>query len=83
MTIYDIGFNEEHDMFIVGSDISFAEETDIVKQRLTIRLQFILEEWFLDVTAGMPYTQIIFDQGTSLEDLYSIFYNEVKNTEGV
>lgn len=83
MTIYDIGFDAEHDMALNGADIYFAEEVDIVKQRLTIRLQFLLEEWFLDNTIGLPYTQFIFEQGSSIEDIYEYFRKEIKNTEGV
>lgn len=83
MTIFDIGFDDDHDMTLDGSDISFSEEKDIVKQRLTIRLQFLLEEWFLDNRAGLPYTQFIFVQGSDLEDIYSIFRQEINDTEGV
>lgn len=83
MTIYDIKFNDEHDMHLSGSDIAFAEESDIVKQRLTIRLQFLLEEWFLDNRAGLPYTQTILEQGASLDDIYILFRDEIKNTDGV
>ena len=83
MTIFDIGFDANHDMHLSGSDIAFAEELDIVKQRLTIRLQFLLEEWFLNNTAGLPYTQFIFEQGSSIEDIYELFRKEINDTEDV
>ena len=83
MTIFDIKFNNDHDMILDGSDMAFAEEKDIVVQRLTIRLQFLLEEWFLDNTAGLPYTQFIFEQGSSIEDIYELFRKEINDTEGV
>lgn len=83
MTIFDINFDDTHDMHLSGSDIAFAEDDDIVKQRLSIRLQFLLEEWFLDNRAGLPYTQFIFQQGNSLEDIYSTFRQEIKDTEDV
>lgn len=83
MIIFDISFNDNHDLHLAGSDIAFAEKTDIVKQRLTIRLQFLLEEWFLDNTVGLPYTQFIFEQGSSIEDIYELFRKEIKDTEGV
>lgn len=83
MTIFDIKFDDNHDMHLSGSDIAFAEESDIVKQRLTIRLQFLFNEWFLDNRAGLPYTQFIFEQGSDLEDVYSLFRQEIKDTEGV
>jgi len=83
MTIYDIAFNDEHDMYLSGRDIAFTGDSDTVVQRLKIRLQFLLEEWFLDNTAGLPYTQFILEQGASIEDIYTIFRDETKNTEGV
>ena len=82
MTIYDIKF-DDHDMTLDGSYIAFAEEDDIVVQRLTIRLQFLLEEWFLDNRVGLPFTQFIFEQGSTIEDLYELFRKEINDTEGV
>lgn len=81
--IYDIFFDTLHDLTLDGSDLKFATEEDIVKQRLTIRLQFLLEEWFLDATAGLPYTQFIFKQGSSIDIIYSLFRQHILATEGV
>ncbi len=84
MTIFDVAFDEEnHDLYLSGQDLAFAEESNITKQRLTIRLQFLLEEWFLDNRAGLPYTQFILEQGSSIEDIYELFRTEIKDTEGV
>ena len=83
MTIFDIKFDSNHDMHLDGADIAFAEDEYIVQQRLSIRLQFLLEEWFLDNRAGLPYTQYIFEQGNDLEDIYSLFRDERINKEGV
>lgn len=83
MTIFDIAFDSTHDMTLSGSDIAFAQEEDIVVQRLTIRLQFLLEEWFLDNRVGLPFAQFIFEQGSSIEDIYELFRKEIKDTEGV
>ena len=82
-TIYDIDFDSSHDMHLDGQDIAFTEYDYIVRQRLAIRLQFFLEEWFLDVTQGLPYTQTIFEAQTSLEDTYIIIRDEIINTPGV
>lgn len=83
MTLFDIGFDADHDMYLDGSDIAFTSEEDVVKQRLTMRLQFLFEEWFLDNRAGIPYTQTVLQQGTDMKDIYSIFSKEIKDTEGV
>lgn len=84
MTIFDIAFDSDnHDMFLDGSDISFTDETNVVLQRVIIKLQFLFDEWFLDITQGIPYTQFIFEAGTNLDSTYGIIYSEIKNTEGV
>ena len=83
MTTFDIKLDDTHDIFLDGQDLAVAEEQDIVVQRLRIRLQFLFQEWFLDATVGIPYTQTIFEQGTSIDDVYSIFQSEVSDTEGV
>lgn len=83
MTLYDIQFDNSYDMFLDGQDISFADETTIVQQRLASRLQFFLEEWFLDTTAGLPFIQFILKQSSDLKDIYSIIRSEILNTDGV
>jgi len=83
MTLYDIKFDVNHDMYLDGADIAFADETNILSQRLKIRLQFLFGEWFLDNQVGIPYTQFVFEQGSSLEDIYAIFRKEIIETDGV
>lgn len=83
MTTYDLLLNDAHDIHLDGQDLAMAEEDDIVVQRLKIRLQFIQGEWFLDNTAGLPYPQFIFEAGSSIDDIYALFRNEIINTEGV
>lgn len=83
MTLYDIFFNDDNDMELDGADLAFADENNIVKQRLTLRLQFLLEEWFLDTTKGIPYTQVVFAQNSSLDDVYAIFRKHILETKGV
>lgn len=79
----DLFFDEDHDLALDGADLKFADEDDIVKQRLTIRLQFLLAEWFLDNTVGVPYTQTIFAVGTTLSDIYDIIRKKIIETDGV
>jgi len=79
----DISFDLDHDMHLAGADIAFTDEDNNLIQRLKIRLQFLLGEWFLDNTVGIPYTQEIFKAKMNLQDIYTIFRDEIKNTEGV
>ncbi len=84
MIIFDIKFDDDnHDMHLDGSDIAFTNENNVLVQRLRIRLQFLFAEWFLNNQVGVPYIQFIFEQGSSIEVIYSIFRKEIKDTEGV
>ncbi len=84
MTNYDISFDmDTYDMYLDGGDIAFATEDTILVQRLKAKLQFLYGEWFLDNTLGLPYTQTVFQPGTSETDLYSIFRSQISATDGV
>jgi hypothetical protein len=79
----DFYFGSDYDMTLDGGDIAFTDSDNEVEQRLLSRLQFIKGEWFLDVTAGLPYPQIIFEAGTSLDDIYALLSQKIKDTDGV
>ena len=73
-----------HDIELDGRDLKFTESDDIVAQRLTIALQFLLNEWFLDTTRGIPFTQTIIESGSGdLETLTIIFRKHINRVEGV
>jgi len=79
----DLALDDDHDLFVTNQDLTLTTTDNEVIQDLLIRLQFILNEWFLDNTAGIPYPQTIFEKGTNLAVVYSIFRNEIKNTDNV
>lgn len=73
-----------HDIELDGRDLKITETDDVVAQRLTIALQFLLNEWFLDTTKGIPFTQTITEAGSGdLETLTIIFRNQINKVEGV
>ena len=43
------------DLLLENFDLQLVEGRDQIAQNLMIRLRFILGEWFLDITAGIPY----------------------------
>ena len=81
--MYDIKLNDDHDIYLNGTDLAVTTADDALVQKIDIRLQFLAEEWFLDNRAGIPYTQYIFEAGSSIENINAIFRDEIKNTEGV
>ncbi len=82
-TVYDLLLGTGHDLTLDSNDLGVATIENIVVHRLSIRLQFLFDEWFLDKSKGLPYTQFIFKNGSELSDIYSLFYTEIQNTSGV
>ena len=83
MTTYDLFLDENNDLTLDGANLKLATEDNIVKQRLTTRLQFLFEEWFLNTLRGVPYTQFIFTKESSLDEIYGIFRKHILETSGV
>lgn len=52
-------------------------------QRLKIRLQVFLEEWFLDNTRGVPYFQQILEKGTSYDEISNSIKLAISKTKDV
>jgi len=79
----DLALDNSHDLFVTNQDLTLTTTDNEVVQDLSIRLQFILNEWFLDNTVGVPYPQIIFEKNTNIATVYTIFRNEIKNTDNI
>ena len=73
----DISFDDNYDMTLENADIAFTNDDNYLEQKLKAKLQLIKDEWFLDITAGVPYPQVIFAAKTSLADIYAIFRREI------
>jgi len=79
----DIYLDDTHDFTLDGQDLRMTVIEEDVVQRLSIRLQFLFEEWFLDNTIGLPYTQEFFQAGTGLDEIYDRIRKEIIETDGV
>jgi len=79
----DVALDDNHDIFVKNQDLALTTIDNEITQDLSIRLQFILSEWFLNNTVGIPYPQIIFEKNTNISTVYSIFRNEIKNTDNI
>lgn len=81
----DIKLNE------VTGDINFTNgsmslikiKSEAVVQRLKIRIQTALREWFIDRNIGVPYFELIFKQGTSKDVIDIAFKSVILETSGV
>jgi len=79
----DLAINDNNDLYLDGQDLALTTIDTEVVQSLKIRLQFVQGEWFLNLSAGVPYIQQLFEIGTSIETMSQIFTTEILNTDGV
>jgi hypothetical protein len=80
----DLQLNSEHDIEFKNRELQIVTTgQDILKQRLSIALQLLYQEWFLDANVGVPYTQHIFEPTTTIEQINSYFRTEIENIDGV
>lgn len=80
----DIYLDDDHDITLLNRDLRMTTSDEDVRQRLDINLQFLFEEWFLDTSVGIPYTQVIFESNfNDINALQTSFRNLIKDIEGV
>lgn len=80
----DIKIDENRELVITNNDLTLVgDDRDSIIQELNIRLAFFYGEWFLDVTKGVPYLEVILKKGVSIQTVNGIFIKEINATDGV
>lgn len=75
---------ESNDLIFTNGGCPVTDENRlIVAQRLTIRLQSFLGEWYFDTTYGVPYWQRILAKKTSKSSVDRIFQEQILAERGV
>ena len=64
--------NSNNDIFVLNGRIAVVNDGEQVVQHVRTRLQFYLEEWFLDRSAGTSWYQEIFVKPVNLNNIESI-----------
>lgn len=75
--------DSNNDLVVQSGQLKLVSEGAEVAQHVRTRLQFYLEEWFLDLQAGTPYFQQIFTKPANLANIESIFKSRILNTPEV
>ncbi len=77
--------NETGDVVYTNADIPpVADEQRLdVAQRLRIKLQTYLGEWFLNIETGVPYYERILRKGVRKQDIDVIFQALIREEDGV
>lgn len=72
-----------NDLVFTDFDFALVDDTRQIMQNLAIRLRFVLNEWFLDVTQGIPYFEFFFVKAPNQIQIESILKEEIVNTRGI
>lgn len=71
------------DLIFTNFDFQLYDDTNQIMQNLGIRLRFILGEWFLDITQGIPYYEEVFIKAPNQIQIESIIMREIVTTRGI
>jgi hypothetical protein len=72
-----------HDLDLSTLDLQFVDGLDYIAQKLKIRLWFLLGEWFLDTTEGVPYFEEILVKTPDISKIETILKSTILETDGV
>lgn len=73
----------KNDLIIKSGQLKLVEDGAETVQHVRTRLQFYLEEWFLDLQSGTPYFQQIFTKPVNLANIESLLKSRILNTPEV
>lgn len=72
-----------HDLLLSGGDLSLVADREAIRQEADIRLNFLLGEWFLDITKGVPMFQKVLVKSPDLTAIRSILADEILEVAGI
>jgi len=73
----------ENDLAVENFDLVLIDGIEQIRQRLKIRLQFFIGEWYLDTTLGVRFYQDVLVKNPQLTKLQSLFKATIMGTIGV
>ncbi len=82
-TVRDLLLDDDHDIALSGADLGLVSDGDAIRQAADIHLQFFAEEWFLDLTAGVPWFQSILVKNPNIPAITEIFKAELLSVTGI
>jgi hypothetical protein len=73
----------ENDLCLCGFGLDLVEDIEQIRQKIKIRLQFFLGEWYLDTTLGVPYFTEVSEKNPKMARIQAIFKAVIIETPGV
>lgn len=72
------------DLRLVNGNLYFTTDLgEEVAQRLRVRFNFWRTEWFLNLNAGTPYLEAVFEKGVPDNTIRAVFTQIILGTQGV
>lgn len=71
------------DLDLVAGQLVIIEGQEEIKQHLEQRLRTFLNEWFLDLSIGLPYFEEVLKKQVNTNAIDSIFIDEILQCPGV
>ena len=75
--------DDNHDMHVLNGQIARVSLSDAIMQLIKTRLLTVQEEWFMDLSAGLPWYTKMLVKPTDLYKIRSYLSKEIVATEGV
>lgn len=72
-----------NDLVFREFDFDLVDDTRQIMQNLAIRLRFVLGEWYLDITQGIPYYEEFFIKSPNQIQIESVLKKEIVDTRGI
>ena len=76
-----IDLKYDDDLVIENGDLAVVGETDSIRQRITDRLLTFSEEWFLDLSFGVPYYDNILVKNPRLDVVNAILKEQILKSQ--
>lgn len=84
MANYDIALSAaNHDLLVVDGDLKLIDDTERIAQQIKITLKFMLGEWFLDTSKGVPYLEYVLVKNPNMNHIRAIFREKILDVPGV
>lgn len=79
----DLKITQDGDLDLFGNTLTLVTEQDYLEQKLAIVLRSFLGDWFLDLSAGIPYFEDILKKQFDPIRIESILKSSIVNVLGV
>lgn len=84
MANYDIALSAaSHDLLLVDGDLKLIDNAERIAQQIKITLKFMLGEWFLDTSKGVPYLEYVLIKNPNMNHIRAIFREKILDVPDV